>query len=325
MRIRINANISLPIAELSLASFGLIFCILTFTLKNASRDLSANAAITCLGATVAFTFRRAQTELGQAELRKFFSKELVGGRGPLVFPAFKLREDVRFGAASSLDDEPTGLFTKPSYDPRYTFRADIPECVSTNDMQALAKFLGLLQREGAATPPICDDVEGLKNSTFLSFGLSSNNCTHLYTESSGADALFNIVDEKNPSRYREYISVEFNSETKYFRSNERNEIGIFVRHRVRFDFLEPSVWMICAGLGPRGTVGAAHYVCRHWRQLSRKFGNDDFILIFSVPGPIEQTRLIDCFSRAVRQPTDGPDSYERLPENYVAAEQSMQV
>lgn len=289
-------GLQLATIEIALLLAGAAFAGLGIKLSDAPQDLATGFAVSCVTAVAVSVFRRWLDARNLGKLKEFFSEELVEGRGSLVFPSFVLREDIREDASHSLSDVEKGVFTKPSYDRRNTFRADIPECVATNDMHALAKFLALLQREGAAMPNLHDDDLGERSLNFLSVGLSSNNCTHLYFDMAKSKALFSIHPEKEPGRYKEYIRVHSRPTPVDYHSDDRREIGIFVRHRVRTDLDEPSTWMICAGLGPNGTLGASHYVTQRWRRLHERFGSADFIAIFSVPPAFEQTELLEAWA-----------------------------
>lgn len=49
-------------------------------------------------------------------------------------------------------------------------------------------------------------------------------------------------------------------------------------------------FFVLAGLGSRATEGCGHYFSRHWRDLSRSYGDNDFAVILKFQPPLDPTK-----------------------------------
>jgi hypothetical protein len=114
--------------------------------------------------------------------------------------------------------------------------------------------------------------------SFISFGLSSNDCTHLYIHEA-AKPLIKIVDDERGS---EFIRLQNGRE---YRSNDQRQYGIILRYSPNPVEHRERRWFICAGLGPVATTGAAWYLAHNWRNLAKTVaGTSDFVAVIWV-GP----------------------------------------
>lgn len=66
---------------------------------------------------------------------------------------------------------------------------------------------------------------------------------------------------------------------------------------------EEQVFVI-AGLGSRATEGCGYYFSRHWQELSKKYGSNDFAVILKFTPPLDPTRCepVAWFGDEITQP-----------------------
>jgi hypothetical protein len=149
--------------------------------------------------------------------------------------------------------------------------------VAANDIQALLYVSSIF--EATSDNPnamevdheIIDDCDR----SFISFGLSSNDCTHLYLDEA-TPPLFDIIDDGLGS---EFVRLHDGTE---FRSTEHRAYGIIVRHAPYLEDAPFRRWFLIAGIGPAGTTCAAWYLSKHWRRLLHLAGpRDNFVAVIA--------------------------------------------
>lgn len=220
-----------------------------------------------------------ERRLIQRQRSAFFGRELTRDRTVLVYPDFVMHDDVRDtlkGRNQQL------LYQRPDsrFPNRTIHRIDIPRAVAANDIEALLYVADIF--ESTTDCPnvmlVDRDVVDKCDCSFVSFGLSSNDCTHLYIYEH-ANPLFKLVEDGQGS---EYITLRNGSE---YRSTENRQFGIILRYSPSPQEYPERRWFLCAGIGPVATPGAAWYLSRHWRLLRSQIpGRQDFIAVVSV-GP----------------------------------------
>jgi hypothetical protein len=207
-----------------------------------------------------------QAQLLNRDRLRFFGRELVQQETILVFPDFTMHDEVRKTLQSHNQQM---LYQRPQsrFATLTIHRIDIPRAVAANDIQAL-----LYVADGFESTTTCPNVMMVDSAvvddcdrSFISFGLSSNDCTHLYRHEH-SHPLFQIVDDNKGS---EYIRLRNDHE---YRSDDRRQYGIILRYSPAPDEYPERRWFICAGLGPVATTGAAWYLSRHWRSLAKVAG-----------------------------------------------------
>jgi len=239
------------------------------------RDVLISVASSFIFASTSGILITIQDALSQRDLVRFFGRELVKKSTHLAYPDFVVHDEV-LDILSSRNKQ--FIFQKPKTSPfkkSREHRVDIECAAATNDIQALLYVSSLFESTHGCQNLIYNDAYMVKHCahSFISFGLSSNDCTHLYLQQSGTRALFNIVPDEHGSEF-----LRFTDGTKCMRSDEQ-EFGVIVRYTP--DPEEPQRrWFLVAGLGPSGTTGAAWFLSQNWRRLLKKAGSTkDFCAI----------------------------------------------
>lgn len=268
--------------------------LLAFGAKNsAAQNILAGISVSGLGA-MALRLSQWTTEHAQnREFKNFFGRAALQGKMCLIYPDFTLSAEVS-EVLRRVEFDSQKVFAKSAATFLRSHRIDIPNVVAMNDIEALLQVAIVLNTHSQKTPPIRADSFALENcdTSFISFGLSSNECTHMYLDCSGSP-LFSIQQESESRRYGEYLEVSTpGRDARHFRSTDTHEIGIIVRHRPSGDCGPDTVWFLCAGLGPKGTVGAARYLASHWNELSMRVGQKDFLCLLCVATGYKHAELL---------------------------------
>jgi hypothetical protein len=105
-----------------------------------------------------------------------------------------------------------------------------------------------------------------------------------------ADPLFTIRDDPEHGLYLEYL--ELRDGTRYS-STDDVSTGIIARLRPDPVLHPDRYWIYCAGLGWRGTTGAAWYLANHWDVLHNDAGASDFVSVVKVHSYSDQTAHLE--------------------------------
>ncbi|MBI4686126.1 MAG: hypothetical protein HY755_13155 [Nitrospirae bacterium] len=65
-----------------------------------------------------------------------------------------------------------------------------------------------------------------------------------------------------------------------FKPDNRHDVGIILK--IKNPHFNNYSLIVCAGIGEWGTSGAAWYLSRHWKKLSKRFLKSDFVVIVSI-------------------------------------------
>lgn len=217
----------------------------------------------------------------------FFGREMIEQGAVFVFPEFVLAPEV----LESLNaHNPQRLFAKSKKQFSNTVhRVDIPRAVAANDMEALVYLAGLVEANRRGGLELRGDATAVHqcDCSFISVGLSSNDCTHLYL-SSAEKPLFEIVPDSSDS---EFVRLPDGSE---FKSSSDRQMGLILRHAPEPRDKPDRRWFLVAGVGPVGTIGAAWYLSEKWRHLHREVGDRDFVAVISVPSATERSVKLEA-------------------------------
>ena len=223
-----------------------------------------------------------------------FGRDLVRGGALFAYPDFIMNEDVATTLAQSNQQM---LYRRPRsrYATKITHRIDIPRVVAANDIRALLHVSDIFRANATTTQMIVDrEILDSAERSFMSFGLSSNDCTHLYLDVD-RNPLFSIVPDGAGSEF-----LRIDCDGSEFRSSDSVQYGLIVRYSPDIDLAPDRRWFLVAGLGPLGTTSAAKFVARRWEQLLKSVGpRDDFVVIVSTGvGSDDYPRLEAIYRRS---------------------------
>lgn len=221
----------------------------------------------------------AQRKLLHRQRVKFFGQELLHDETVLVYPDFVMHDAVREALKNHNQQM---LYQRPeSRFPNLTIhRIDIPRAVAANDIEALLHVADIFESTANCPNVMIVDRKVIDecDRSFISFGLSSNDCTHLYLQEH-TEPFFTIVPDDAGSEY-----LRLRNGTEY-RSTSNRQYGLIVRYAPSPDEYPERRWFLVAGLGPVATPAAAWYLSRQWAKLLKRVpGGRNFIAIISA-GP----------------------------------------
>ncbi|MEA3036497.1 MAG: hypothetical protein QOH04_2269 [Sphingomonadales bacterium] len=298
MRIQLKPiRFSLPVSDVVLAVIGTGFLVTALRTESAvSRDICSSVSASFFFFLILRTIEHLKFRLQFRVFRRFFGEQALGDEFRFVYPNFVLHTAVR-SLITNANMDVQAIYMKPASRFTQAYQIDIPELVAINDLEAMSEFVSLFGREAGVTPKILADDSAINSGfSFISFGLSSNECTHMYLDCVD-NPLFEIKEERNEDlpQFPQYVEIRMpdGADPVVFRSTARREVGLFVRHRLTTVESE-RCWMFCAGVGPMATVGVARYVTRCWSRLAKQVGDEDFIAVFQVPPySVEQAELVN--------------------------------
>ncbi|MEU7766922.1 hypothetical protein AB0B25_17570 [Nocardia sp. NPDC049190] len=225
------------------------------------------------------------------ELEAFLGAEMVDGGATLVYPTFELTgRSLDALRAAGIPRE--RIFGKQEGEFASRHHPGVPVMLAENDIRGLLYVFSLLQRHTGIPTAFQSDrgIVGRCDRPYISFGLSGNDCTHLYL-ASVAHPLFTIhVDPVEDGAYVEHLELTDGSR---YDSNDSRNIGIIARVRPSPDLHPDRYWIFCAGLGPRGTAGAGWFLANYWNSLQRRAGDREFVAVIGVRTYSDQTASLE--------------------------------
>lgn len=225
--------------------------------------------------------------------QSMFGRELVRDMTTFVYPDFVMAEET---ATALAEKNKQLLYRRPRsrFADVTTHRIDLPRVVASNDIRALLYVTDVFRSTSAETEMLVDrTILDSAERSFISFGLSSNDCTHLYLEVD-PDPLFTIVDDNAGSEF-----LKVGPDGQEFRSTPDVQYGLLVRYKPETFVAPDRRWFFVAGLGPLGTTAAAKYLQKHWKYLLKVAGpRDDLLAVVSTGrGSEEFPRLEVLYTR----------------------------
>ncbi len=233
----------------------------------------------------------AHDDLVDERLRTFLGAEMADRGVTLVVPSFEL-------ATSSVDAlEAAGIprqhiFSKRASVFNAAHRIDVPVALAENDVRGMLYVMAMVQHHAGMDVEIQSDrdVVAACDRPYISFGLSSNDCTHMYLETT-RDPLFTIKD--NPPAAGGYLEHLELADGNSYSSDDSRNIGIIARVRPAPQPHPDRYWFFCAGLGPHGTTGASWYLAKHWAALQDQAVDQEFAAVVSVRTYSDQTATLE--------------------------------
>ncbi len=154
----------------------------------------------------------------------------------------------------------------------------VPECSARGSAYLIEALRGI---RGITTQAVSDrSVADRWNGSFITLGSSYSNIKSddikLLPENPW------LLDDAGQFKLKDKTAIAM---------DRRSDKGIILKLRnTRF---EGHALFVCAGLGEWGTSGSAWFLAHKWRQLSKRFGKNPFMLVVSVtPGADESAREI---------------------------------
>jgi hypothetical protein len=257
--------------RIALATVGAIACVLLvgvsakFTVP--VNEFFVAIAASVLVAGVAPLIVTLQRRLLRREMVGFFGEELIWKRLNLVYPEFVVHSDV----VKHLDTRAQLLkYDKPDTSPyRRERHIDVERIVASNDIDALLQVAAIFKDVDENISAFSSDADALNECdlSFISFGLTSNDCTFMYLDKHRDKTLFEIMEESDGN-----VCLRLSNGTEY-RNTDEDDYSVIVRYAPDSD-VAGRRWFLVAGLGPRGTPAAGVFLAKHWRQLSKKVRGD---------------------------------------------------
>ena len=240
----------------------------------------------------------------KTRFRKFFGNlAKKPGASRLIFPEFSL--------SSSCEEKLTDIphhhrFAKYMGDNPSQRFADIPNIVSSNDLRGLMIFtFGFGEFSHTMPQPVSDELavkalqEGPLNLSLVSFGLTSNSVTDLYL-SIDDKPLFTLKDDTRHAE-NQAQNPEIIVGREAYGKDAQHQHGIILRFRPNPQTDPDQYWFICAGVAAVGTPAAAGLLMNEWRRYLKKFGQEDFLILFRVSNNMagfSRQNVIGEFTRA---------------------------
>ncbi|RMI32688.1 hypothetical protein EBN03_12025 [Nocardia stercoris] len=207
----------------------------------------------------------------------------------LVYPTFELSPEAVV-AIEAVGIPRQHVFGKVNSVFPVAHRIDVPVALADNDFRALLYVHQLLQRDTRIDTVIVPDHEAVADPDrpLISFGLSSNDVTHMVLEL--PNPMFSVENATRGNEFLEYVQL---ADGRVFSSSYQRNVGLIVRLRPSPQLYPHRWWFLCAGLGPRGTSGAAWLLATHWRMLQQRVGDNQFVAVISCRTFSDQTTVLE--------------------------------
>lgn len=224
-----------------------------------------------------------------AHFESFLGAEMAAAGTTLVYPTFELTDRSQ-RALREANIPRQHFFGKSNSAFAAKHRIDVPVALAENDVKGMMYVFSVLQRYTSIQVEIESDrdVVAQCNRPYISFGLSSNDCTHMYLQT--PDPLFTIQDDVESGAYLEFL--ELRDGTRYSSTDDTN-IGIIARVKPTPALHPDRYWIYCAGLGPRGTTGASWFMANYWSSLQDRAGDNEFVAVVKVRSYSDQTTTLE--------------------------------
>ncbi|MEU2032771.1 hypothetical protein [Nocardia amamiensis] len=251
---------------------------------------SISALFSMANATAA-TPQAAVDDTADHSIAAFLGNEMVNLGATLVVPTFELAtRSVEVLEAAGIPRQ--HIFSKRASVFNAAHRIDVPTALAENDVRGMLYVMSMVQHHDGIAVEIQSDREVVLacDRPYISFGLSSNDCTHMYLDSTD-NPLFTIQDNPPSSGpYLEYLQL---ADGQHYSSDDSRNIGIIARIRPDPELHPDRYWFFCAGLGARGTTGASWYLAKHWRTLQERATDREFVAVISVRTFSDQTATLE--------------------------------
>lgn len=277
------------------------FAVAAFTQVEAlEHPVLHNLGLALIAALIAWLAQRHYSRSRNIVTRTRFTG-IVGGNAALesvslVYPAFEIDPDLLKGA-SAAHREYRYIKRRSVYGHR---RADLPVVAAENDMRAIVTMSNLLGEQGSSSVSVRMDGDFVTQGTrgsFISFGLSSNECTHHYLGGCrivGEEPLFSITEVDGEEVIRLIDGSELSVETS---EHYKSHPGLFVKYIPKTS--DPDTcWMFIMGMGAPATPGVCYWLRDNWQDLGRLIaatGAREFVAVFYTEASAEASTRLSRF------------------------------
>lgn len=290
-------------------------------------SFAQNLGLGLIAALIGWMIQREYSRSRRIVSRTRFA-DVVGARAALrqtslVYPAFEIDPQL-LNAAPSAHREYRYVKHRGVYGHR---RADIPVVAAENDMRALVAVSNLLGEQGTCEIEVRMDGdyvrEGLKGS-FVSFGLSSNECTQHYLAGCqlvDETPLFSIVERDGDETITLFDGTTLSiKESGDFRVHP----GLLVKYIPKTS--DPDTcWIFVMGMGAPATPGICYWLRDNWQDLGKLIAATratEYVAVFHTEASAEtNTRLLRFMPASIGKRSMlsaiAERSHKRLLEKYV--------
>jgi len=203
----------------------------------------------------------------------FFGDLSESKKAMFVYPDFELTR-----SAKALKALRRGkIYQKRSTDFAGNRFIDVPQIVASNDLLAIVVLTTHLGPLFGEPPRLLTDGEAVSNRarSMISFGMTSNAVTDMYL-STDPSPMFTLEDAGGNPR----IVLNKPSGPEPYGMETTYQHGLILRYRPDPKHYPQTYWFICAGLAAAGTPAAAWTLAHNWDDYYKRFGTQDFAVVF---------------------------------------------
>jgi len=215
-------------------------------------------------------------------LRRFFGSAVLTDDFMAVYGMYS-----RYSAEADNPKEPAPvLYEKRFHDSRTAkYISPLGRIITPEVIRAFSYVLQELARFRNRPVAILSDEEAVKilDNSFISIGGPAiNEMTEwMLGEKTNRFFRFSIPDDPTDEKPRTIDAILDSTDQKFsFARNPGKDYGIVLK--VKNSRFPGHFFFVCAGLGGWGTSGATWYLAKHWRELYREFGTDEFGIVLEV-------------------------------------------
>ncbi len=243
-------------------------------------NMVANLVSTVISVAFGFLLARIiDLSLERRAFRRFFGKRLAKG-GELLVVLDTMRDTRLLGATqqrafhiqSLPPTPPSARYWKYFGDKRFSAfpgpEEVVPECSARGSSYLIDSFRGIRK---LSTRVVSDSsVQALWTGTLIALGSSNTNDT--------TDSIKRLPG--NSWLKDDAWQFTFKNDETVVKMEGRNDKGLILKLPNPHSSGD---WVIvCEGIGEWGTSGSAWFLSRHWKRLSRRFGDKPFLIVLNV-------------------------------------------
>lgn len=253
-------------------------------IENFANSVIENTVANLFSTIISVSFGYLLARFLDFSLKKIAFKRLLGQRpakGEDIFIVLDTIRDTRilspaqqmdFKIQSPLPDPPGARYWKSFADKHFTWLPGphevVPECSARASSYLVDAFTGMRK---VSVKVVSDfSLQSVWTGTFIALGSSYSN-----------DKTDNIKHlPENPWLLDDAGKFTFKGEQTVIEAEGRNDRGLILK--LTNPHSKGDSVIICEGIGEWGTSGSAWFLSKHWKELSRRFGDKPFLIVLSV-------------------------------------------